>query len=72
MTFMGQQSNSINNGRKKGNSDVTLFQHKLQFFFFFDSVIVSSIEYLQDTWLTKLLGQFIELHSTQFFKRLKI
>ena len=28
-------------------------------------------EHLQDTFLTKLLRQFIELHDTHFFQRLK-
>ena len=30
-----------------------------------------SSEYLQETLLTKLVGQFIERHNTQSFKRLE-
>ena len=32
--------------------------------------ICQGSEHLQDTFLTKLLGQFIELYDTQCFKRL--
>ena len=65
-TVMGQQSNSLKNRMKRGNSDVTLFQYKVTVLFLF------WLEHLWDSWLTKLLGQFIELHNPQFFKRLKI
>ena len=30
-----------------------------------------SSEYMQETLLTQLVGQFIERHNTQFFKRLE-
>ena len=43
------------------------FDIKLLFFFFF-LILYESSKHLQDTLLTKLLGQFIGLHSTQFFK----
>ena len=33
--------------------------------------ICQGSEHLQDTFLTKLLGQFIELHGTQCFERLE-
>ena len=32
-------------------------------------ILSESSEHLQDTLLTKLLGQFIESHNTQFFQR---
>ena len=34
-------------------------------------ILCQSSEHLQDTLLNKLLGQFTELHNTQFSKRLK-
>ena len=45
------------------------FNIKLMFFFFL--TLYQSSEHLQHTLLTKLLGQFIGLHNSQFFKTLE-
>ena len=43
------------------------FNIKIPFFFFF-LILCQSNEHLEDTFISKLLDQFIELHNTQFFK----
>ena len=53
---------------KRGNSDVPRFEQKLLFFFPYKNRniylnLCQSSEHLQDTLLTKLLGQFIGLHN---------
>ena len=72
-TVMGQQSNSLKNRMKKVKSDVPLFQYKVIpfFFFLFLTQFQKVVNTSQDSLLSKLLGQFIELRNTQFFKRLK-
>ena len=52
---------------KRANLDVLLFQCKVTVL---SLSLCESSEHLQNTLLTKLLGQFIEVHNTQFFKRL--
>ena len=49
---------------KRGNSDVPWFQYKVTILFHLKLK-------MQDTLLTKLLRQFIELQKTQFFKTLE-
>ena len=39
--------------------------------FFLVLSLYQNSEHLKDTLITKLLGQFIELRHTQFFKRLQ-
>ena len=61
---------------KRENSDVPRFQYKFPILFhlklkMFPLTFGQSSRHLQDTLLTKLLGQFIELHNTQFFKTLE-
>ena len=45
------------------------FDTRLLFFFFL--TLYESSKHLQDAFLPKLLGQFIGLHNTQFFKILE-
>ena len=49
---------------KRGNLDVPWFQYKV-------TILLHLKLKMQDTLLTKLQRQFIELHNTQFFKRLE-
>ena len=46
------------------------FNIKLPFSFSF-LILYQSSTHLQDKLLTKLLGQFMELHNTKFFQRLE-
>ena len=64
---MRRQSNSLKTDGKEEIQMWLGFDIKLLFFFFF-LILYESSKHLQDTLLTKLLGQFIGLHSTQFFK----
>ena len=70
-TVMGQQSNSLKNRIKKGFQMSLCFNIKLTFFFLFN--FVSKKWTLAKYIVNKITrpGQFIELHNTQFFKRLK-
>ena len=62
-----------NNRTKRRNSDVPRFQYKVFFSHKAETIsltLCQSSEHLQ-ALLTKLLGQFIEIHNTQFFQRLE-
>ena len=60
----------LKNRLERGNSDVARFRYKVTVLFFFLTLYESS-KHLQDAFLPKLLGQFIGLHNTQFFKILE-
>ena len=66
---MRKQSNSLKTDWKEGIQMLLGFDTRLLFFFFL--TLYESSKHLQDAFLPKLLGQFIGLHNTQFFKILE-
>ena len=67
---MGQQNNGLKIESKEGIQMSLCFNIKFPFYSFFLTYCQSN-EHLHDTLVNKLLGQFIELHTTEFFKRPK-
>ena len=72
-TVMGLKNNRLKKKKrmKRGNLDVPRFQYKVTVLFHlklknFPDFVSKSSEQLQDKLLTKLLGQFIELHTVLF------
>ena len=66
---MGQQRNSLKKQIEKTEFKGILFHWKLKIFPWLCVKVMNTCKI--HTWLTKSLGQFTEVHNTQFFKRLE-
>ena len=70
----GTTNQQVKKSMEKGNLDVPRIQYKVIVLFLIKKVsltLCQGSDLLQDTALTKLLGQFIEVHNTQLYKRLQ-